>query len=501
MPFHRSVSVRSYPLGVQTLEGRIVPAGTILATLSPSGALSILGDDDFNVVTLLVTGNDVTLTPNGDTTINAAATGAPVTLVGVVKSIKADLKGGGDDVSINNAAAFNLSGAVAIALGDGNNTLTMNTTGIVSMASLTVTGGDGRDDVIVQGAVNSAVTKAGKFSYLNGGSTTTLDGVNFGSLAVTAGNGVANPNEVSLNNLTVTKAVSTALANSNPALVTITNSSIGGLKETGYILGTTILSSTVNGAISIKGTFQADLQLDGTTITKNVAITAPNASMTASGIGSTINGNLAITGTAYTQTSFQSTSLTEVKGNLSVKGAWFTDVFDANSFFRASKNVSLKLGDGDNEVTIGDGGPAVVSILGNLSIQTGAGNDLINLDRLALSGFANLKLSGGADELSIENNSTFSGAFTADMGVGDDFISIAQNTMTSGAITFTGLVKILAGVGNDTLLLGLDPIGSGGDATSNAIFSNLFSIIDGGIGLNDFDLGASQFSGADTPNW
>ncbi len=487
-------------LSMEPLEGRLTPAGTILATLSPTGVLAITGDDEFNVVTLLVTAGDVTLTPNGDTSINTEVAGAPRTLVGIVKSIRADLKGGGDAVWINSNAAFSLSGAVMIALGDGNNTLTMNTSGVLRMASLTVTGGDGSDVVTVQGGATSAVTGAGKFTYLNGGSTTTLDNVDFASVTVKAGNGVANPNEVSLSNLTVTRTVSTALANSNPALVEITASTIGGLRETGHILSTTMISSTVTRGISIKGGFQADLQMADTTINKNVAITAPNASMTASGVGSTINGNLTIRGTSYTQTSFQSATLTRVKGNISVKGAWFTDVFDANSNFQADRNVSLELGDGDNEVTIGDGG-GPVSILGNLSIQTGAGNDLINLDRLALTRSAKLKLFGGADELSIENNSALAGAFSANMGAGDDTISIAQNTGTPGPVTFSGLVKILAGAGNDTLLLGLDPVGSGGDATSSATFLNLFSTIDGGLGLNEFDSGTSQFTGAFTPNW
>lgn len=490
--------MRSNPLCVETLEGRCVLAGTILATLSPAGLLTITGDDDFNVVTLLVTGSNVKLTPNGDTTINTKAPGAFDTLTGIVKNIRADMKGGGDDFSIDSGAAFTPAGAVSIALGDGNNTLTLSTTGALELSSLTVTGGDGSDDVTVKGGASSAVAGAGKFTYLNGGSTTTLDNVDFASVTITAGNG--STNDVSISNLTVTKTVSAALSNSNPALVDIAGSTIGGLKETGYIVGSEISASTITGAVSIKGSFQSDLQMDNATINKSVVVTAPNASLTASGSGSQLNGNVLITGTAYTQTSFQSSTLTDIKGNLNVKGAWFADVFDANSNLRVNKNVNLKLGDGENEVTFGDG-IAPATILGNLSIQTGAGKDVIDLNYLALSGKGVLKLMGGADELSIENHSGFDNAFSADMGGGDDTISIAQNTSTAGVVTFQASVKILAGAGNDTLLLGLDPIGSGGDATSNAVFMNLFSTIDGGLGLNDFDVSASQFSGADTPNW
>ena len=47
MSVHRSPANRPR-LHLQPLEGRIVPNGTIKATLSPAGALSLTGDDDAN---------------------------------------------------------------------------------------------------------------------------------------------------------------------------------------------------------------------------------------------------------------------------------------------------------------------------------------------------------------------------------------------------------------------------------------------------------------------
>ena len=223
---------------------------------------------------------------------------------------------------------------------------------------------------------------------------------------------------------------------------------------------------------------------------------APASSFDASGDGSTITGNLALTATSSTLAMFQSTTLTEVKGNITIKGGWFDDTFETNGFFRANKNVSLTLAGGDNRVTIGDGS-AQASITGNLSIKTGAGNDTIALNRLTLSGTAKIATLAGKDELSIEMGSTFVMAFTADMGTGDDVIAIAQNVGSASPVQFNGSVKILAGVGNDLLFLGLNP----GDSGTQALFNAAVDLIDGGLGIDTFGSLSSNFTGVTPVNF
>ena len=485
-------------LALQPLEAREVPAGKITAVLSPAGLLMLTGDDAANVVTLQVTGGGMTLTPDATTAINDKAAGTAVPF-GAVTSIKADLKGGADTLSIDAAAAFGVSGMVSINLGDGDNTLKLATTGMVNLGGLTVTGGDGSDTVTVKGGVGSTVGGTAKLTYANGGSSTTLDGVTFAGVTIKAGDAIGIPNEVTGTNATVTKAFSAALGNSFPGTVALTGGSYtGGISVSGYSLSTLLKNTTVTKAVTVKGGYDADVQVDGVTVTGNVAVTAPNANFSANGTGSTVTGTLNLTGSAWTSADFASTSPTEVKGNITVKGGWFSDSFTANGNFKAGKNVSLNLGDGDNRVSVGDA-TALVSIGGKLTVQTGAGKDTVELDRVSLAGTADLKLGAGTDTLSIEDGTTFAKTFKADLGTGDDTISVAQNSGV-GPVTFTGKATILAGTGNDTLFLGV-AIAAGGDATTRVVFSDATSVVDGGLGLNDFDQAGGQFTPVPLKGW
>jgi hypothetical protein len=474
-----------------------MPAGLISAFLSPTGLLTITGDAHANGVTLKVTAGDVTLTPDADTTISSGAPGVPLTLPGVVKSIKADLKGSDDTLLIDNTVDFVVTGPVAITLGDGNNTLNLTTAGKITLGALTVKGADGTDTVTIQGGAGTGSTIGpASFNYANGGSTTTLGDVRFNvGVTLIAGDAVTAPNAVTATNVTVVKTFSAALANSNPALVSFTGSTLGGLKETGFVVGALLQSTNVLGSINIKGGFQADLQTDTVTVSGSVALTAPAPSFTAAGDGTTINGNLLLTGTAWTATSFQSATLSQVKGSVTVTGGWYNDTFESNGLFRVDKNLSLTLNGGDNVVNLTD-----ASVGWNLKIRTGAGNDQITLDRTTVALATSIFAFAGADTLSIENGSTFATTFGADLGTGNDTVSVAQNPAASGAVTFVGAARILAGAGNDTLLLGLDP-GFGGSTNSRAVFVVPTSLVDGGDGIDNFDNSTAQFTGVTPIGW
>ena len=137
-----------------------MPAGLITASLSPTGLLTITGDDDANEVTIAITGAAVTLTPDVGTKINLKPTGMAETFTGPVTSIKADLKGGADIVRIDGLLPFVVSGAVFFNLGDGNNTLDLTTAGLIELGSLTVKAGDGSDTVTIDGGAGSQVFRA-----------------------------------------------------------------------------------------------------------------------------------------------------------------------------------------------------------------------------------------------------------------------------------------------------------------------------------------------------
>jgi hypothetical protein len=483
-------------LAVQPLEGRLVPNGTIVATLSPAGLLTLIGDDDANGVSIKV-GASVTLTQLGGTTINA--TGVPAGIA--VKSIKADLKGGDDTLTIDGATDFNVSGPAAITLGDGNNTLTLVTTGKITLGSLAITGGDGSDTVTVNGAAGSAIGGSSKFKFANGGSDTTLTGVKFSALTIAAGDAPTTANDVTCTGVTIDKAFKASLGNSFPGIISFDTCTIsGGIKADGYSVSALLTNTTVVKGVGIKTLYDSDLEVDGATITGNVAMTSPHTNFDASGAATKITGNLALTATAWTSTSFSTGTASEVTGDVKIKGGWFNDSFVTDANFKADKGVSLKLGDGDNVITIGDGS-AAVPVLGKLQIQTGAGGDFITLDHLTLSGAADIKTGGGADTLSIEDASSFALAFKADMGAGNDTISIAQNIGASGPVTFSGKTTILAGLGNDNLFLGLDQVANGGDPNSRSVFTDPTSVIDGGLGINSYDASTGQTTTVSTPNW
>jgi hypothetical protein len=487
-------------LSVEPLEGRVVPAGTVLASLSPLGVLTITGDDNDNGVTLKVTGTDIAITPDGTTTLTST-----VPATGVVKSINVNLKGGADTLAIDGTAPFQVPGPVTIALGDGDNTLDLVTTGQIKVGALTVKGGDGMDTATVSGGsgLGSLVTGAASFLYGTGGSSTTLNDLKVGtSLRVIAGDAGGQPNELLGTNLTVVGPVTAALSNANPATVSLTTSTVGGLVETGFVVGTSLKSSMVKGSVAIRATYQGDLQADGAIVTGSVVLAGALPSLEASGAGTTINGNLTLTGTGWTTTSFATDTLSKVKGAVTVVGGWYNDQFVTNGNFEADKSVTLTLNGGENSVTIGDG-TAPVAILGGLTIRGGAVADAVALNEVSVGGAALIALGAGADSVAIENGSQFAKAFTADLGTGDDTITVAQNTAptSTGPTTFTGVAKILGGAGNDTLLLGLDPL-AGGDTNSRAVFtSGLANLVDGGLGLDFFDVASANVTGVTPTGW
>jgi hypothetical protein len=426
-----------------------------------------------------------------------------VTLNGAaVTSIKVDLKGGGDLLSLDTTAPFVVSGAVSINLGDGNNTLDLTTSGQIDLGGLTVKGGDGTDTVTMNGAVGSRVVKAASLTYADGGSTTTLTNVAFGvGVKLTALDAVSVANTVEATNVTVAKTFNAALGNSTGALASFAGGTLGGLTVSGATVGAVLVGTTVKGNVSITGMFQADLQVDGATVTGNVTLKSALPSLEATGAGTSITGNLALTGTAWTSAVFATTSLTQVGGNVTVKGGWYSDLFQTNGMFRAAKNLTLTLGGGDNTVSLGDGS-AVVSVVGNLKVTAAGGADTVSLDWVSVTGTTAVATLSGADMLSVEDGSSFAKAFTADLGTGDDTISVAQVTGSTAAVAFNSSAKITAGTGNDTLMLGLstDPL-VGGDSNTRAVFLAPVNVVDGGTGLDLYDASSGQSNGATPIGW
>ncbi len=88
----------------------------------------------------------------------------------------------------------------------------------------------------------------------------------------------------------------------------------------------------------------------------------------------------------------------------------------------------------------------------------------------------------------------------ADLGLGDDTLSIAQNLGSTASVGFNSSAVFSLNSGNDTLLLGRSAA-AGGDANSSVFFNAPGSLISGGLGVNTFVLANAQFFGLTPSNF
>jgi hypothetical protein len=181
---HRAV------LALQTLEGREVPAGTVFASLSATGLLTLIGDNAANAITITATGASLTVTGNGGTTVNGLF--PFLTAPRAVTAVQATMNGGDDVVRIDPAANFLVSGPVAVNLGPGTNTLSLQTAGRIALASLNVVGGAGNDRFAVAGGVGtgSTITTTAAIGMGAGADAVTLRRIMvFGAVSIATGDG------------------------------------------------------------------------------------------------------------------------------------------------------------------------------------------------------------------------------------------------------------------------------------------------------------------------
>ena len=79
---------------------------------------------------------------------------------------------------------------------------------------------------------------------------------------------------------------------------------------------------------------------------------------------------------------------------------------------------------------------------GNLLFQTGGDTDAVTLRAVTVTGKTTIQTGGGNDLLTIDDGSTFTGTFFADLGTGSDGIFIAQDAGQTAPVTVTGKATI-----------------------------------------------------------
>ncbi len=212
----------------------------------------------------------------------------------------------------------------------------------------------------------------------------------------------------------------------------------------------------------------------------------------------TLAGGLTVASPFAAAVTLNTTALSEVGGDVRVTGGGGQDEVTASSKFRADRDVVLNLMGGDDTVSLGDtAGPTAMRPLavgGSLSVLTGDGDDTVTLLGVTVAGASNFLTGNGADLLSIDAAAAFTGEVTANLGAGNDFLDIAQNTGSTAGVTFTAMATFLLGAGNDRLRLGL-AVAVDGDANSKVTVGTVGSVIDGGAGADMFSAANGQFSG------
>jgi hypothetical protein len=270
----------------------------------------------------------------------------------------------------------------------------------------------------------------------------------------------------------------------------------GELTATGRVADLDLYTLNVDKLVSISGSAKAGLKAWNGTLDQsvNVISSAGSAKLSLGGIGTMdVGGNVYVSGKLTTSTGLAGSFLQ----NVTVNGGVKEDSFGIGTG-TISKNLTVNLKDGNNVVGVGVFGPPTTpTILGNLKITTGNGNDLVGF-RCTVGGTTLCTTGGGSDTLWMYE-STFNGAATINTGAGDDIFNLADAPFFNIPVTFNAKATIDAGSGNDTLILGKapgDPNNGGGDANSKVVFTpGTGSYVSGGTGINSFDDEAGQVDG------
>ena len=129
-----------------------------------------------------------------------------------------------------------------------------------------------------------------------------------------------------------------------------------------------------------------------------------------------------------------------------------------------------------------------VELRRGLTIRAGAGDDVVSL-AAAFRGPVRIDTGAGIDAVTIDGGAAFGRSFTADLGSGDDVFEVAQEVESPAPVTFTGVVTVRGGKGNEVLRLGR----ANGDANTLARFLARGNRITGGAGWNVYDPAVGQF--------
>ncbi|MFO0902268.1 MAG: hypothetical protein U0939_04665 [Pirellulales bacterium] len=464
-------------LQLESLERREVLAGNVMASVVGT-TLMLTGDAQDNNVAVVALGNNRFAVSGLDTTINGSrnvyAPNKPVL------NIVANLNNGNDNLGLTNNAqglydlAFNAGinletvlGVTAAAMQDQINLLT-NVTTFSLAGSLTATGGAGNDMIGVVGNLGGSISANLGPANANGGfNAFGIDGSAAAGGVGTVGGSIsvlgADQADVAIvESTTVRGSVTASLGNGDNA-VEIVDAAIGGSVAVMTLAGSDFVF------------------VDDSTVAGSVLASLGNAtggSDEFNGYDSSIG---ALTVTTGSGEDFIDTANLVVQTNATIStGAGIDDIYThehGNGGTDVVGLLSINAGEGSNTVEV-SGDLGSLSILGgssadevviydttvayNTTINTGAGDDEVTFDAVAIAYSLSVLLGNGANSLDVTGLTAMTvtlvggegvdivtiddadvGTFVAVMGSGNDVLTITNSA--------ANLASLNGGLGDDTL--------------------------------------------------
>ena len=391
--------------GFEGLEERLLLAGNVTSALL-AGVLVLNGDALANQVQLTVASNgQLTATGLTGTTID----GVTSVNFGVVNTLTVN-GGAGDDKIFLNATAAPIANNVTIDGGAGNDTISI--TGRFG-ANLVLTGGAGLDTISVS---KSTVAVDLNLDAGDGNDRVTVSDSTVGRDAVIQ-SGMGN-DSVTVSGTTVNRNLSLNDTGGNNTF-RITNSS-----SRGDIL--------VGGALGSLGAGNDSLVMNGVTAGFKAGVTATGSILINLGDGNNVlsMSNSRTLGTA-------------IGNGILITSGIGNDVLGiADS--QSANLITINAGDGGNRVELTR---VTANAIGALNITTGLGADSVKLDQVIIGGIGAIDTGAGNDILQI-TNSRFIGLFSATMGDGDDSAYLSSNFFA------TANSSIIGGLGIDSVAVG-----------------------------------------------
>ena len=375
---------------------------------------------------------------NGNLSVRLDSQGGALTLQGNNNNFRVLFNG----TAIGNLAGYNLGGSLSVLGGNGNDTVLLQeqaaATSFRIPGAFSVNLGNGTDSLKTTGTLN-----VGGLANINMGNGT--DTVTFADTAADS--------TTSANYMTAIMGQGNDTFNAVGGTLTVHGySTISGANSV-QLTGNTINLSSVSIQNAMAETDNNVLNLGATTfLNGNLVYTSNTRTETIGFDGATILGNVSLNlGQGASNVTIGNTTDTFVQGNFTVLGGNAADQFTiaATSASTINGSLNLLLANGDNTVTLDGDGTSTVG--GSVTITTGSGNDAINVGSAG-----NTFTIEGALSMSVGNTSSATGNVAtltnADIGANVSFNSgSGVDTLTLESTQISGNLYANTGGGADTV--------------------------------------------------